>query len=440
MDAYIEIIVTIIIVAFVSYLAMSLFTLLVFKREFDLFALIRLFKNRAYLQRNIYDIQHSLSEISYYRNLPPNLKHSFELRVVKFILEKEFLSHPNQTIGLYHKVKIAAAAVQVTFGLNNFLLNHFTRIYLFPKAYYSPINKEFHKGEVNLNGAILLSFEDFQTGYKIEDDGINLGLHEMAHALRFDALMGDENHSLFNFHFAQMQLRGKIDFSELNHKQNSMLRKYAKANFEEFFAVCIENFFERPSQFKTEFPELFEKLCLLLNQNPENLNPLQPILANTSNKKFDPNIAERKLYYSGAFNWIHLLQFLVGFPVILFLMDVIFDNVVLNIIFLVLFPILILFRGKTFSITPTRLCIQNFLLADIYKKNIEISNITLILYNEKSPRQIFVKHVNNNQISSDQFNWRSSNKDFNEFITQLKKMNVKTKELPNSVFIKILSS
>jgi hypothetical protein len=50
----------------------------------------------------------------------------------------------------------------------------------------------------------------------------------------------------------------------------TFLRDYSKANTEEFFAVCVEAFFESPEKFKRELPEIFQLLQFLLNQDPHN--------------------------------------------------------------------------------------------------------------------------------------------------------------------------
>jgi Mlc titration factor MtfA (ptsG expression regulator) len=48
----------------------------------------------------------------------------------------------------------------------------------------------------------------------------------------------------------------------------SLLDKYAATNYQEFWAVCIETFFERPEEFKKQMPNLYFALCHLLNQDP----------------------------------------------------------------------------------------------------------------------------------------------------------------------------
>ncbi|MFZ6013111.1 MAG: zinc-dependent peptidase [Bacteroidota bacterium] len=49
---------------------------------------------------------------------------------------------------------------------------------------------------------------------------------------------------------------------------DNFFRPYACTNVHEFFAVSVENFFERPAQFKNELPELYDILTQLLKQDP----------------------------------------------------------------------------------------------------------------------------------------------------------------------------
>ena len=50
--------------------------------------------------------------------------------------------------------------------------------------------------------------------------------------------------------------------------ETNILNPYAATNCQEFWAVCIEIFFERSVGFSTQLPELYSALCTLLNQNP----------------------------------------------------------------------------------------------------------------------------------------------------------------------------
>jgi len=48
--------------------------------------------------------------------------------------------------------------------------------------------------------------------------------------------------------------------------QSHYFRIYAFTNQFEFLAVILENYFETPLEFKTRFPDLYEKVGLMLNQ------------------------------------------------------------------------------------------------------------------------------------------------------------------------------
>lgn len=48
----------------------------------------------------------------------------------------------------------------------------------------------------------------------------------------------------------------------------SFFRDYAATNDHEFFAVAVENFFERPHEFHNHHPKLFGLMEEMLNQRP----------------------------------------------------------------------------------------------------------------------------------------------------------------------------
>jgi Mlc titration factor MtfA (ptsG expression regulator) len=50
--------------------------------------------------------------------------------------------------------------------------------------------------------------------------------------------------------------------------ETTLLDPYAATNYQEFWAVCVETFFERSTAFRRHLPELYFSLCSLLNQDP----------------------------------------------------------------------------------------------------------------------------------------------------------------------------
>ena len=122
----------------------------------------------------------------YYISLEPREKLHFERRVHQFMGLKSFIPRNIEEVTLEMKTLISACAVQLTFGLPKIYLRHFSKILVYPDNYYSTINQTYHKGEVNPRfGIIVISWKSFVKGY-VEKEGLNLGLHEMAHALHLE--------------------------------------------------------------------------------------------------------------------------------------------------------------------------------------------------------------------------------------------------------------
>ena len=206
----------------------------------------------------------------YYLSLPQHLKHDFENRVANFLLQKQFIPRGNGfEITLDMKVPIAASAVQLTFGLAPVYFSHFKRILVYPDRYYSTIFKRFHCGEVSMRGIIVLSWRDFAAGYSNSSDGFNLGLHEMAHALHLENAIRNEEYSFLDRqHLQHWHQVASQEMQKVQQQTNGFLRLQAGSDEHEFFAVCVESFFERPHPFQLAHPRLYQALSQLLQQDP----------------------------------------------------------------------------------------------------------------------------------------------------------------------------
>lgn len=211
-----------------------------------------------------------LKYFPYYQKLSDLNKARFELKVTNFIYGKRFIPRNVDEVTIEAKVLIAASAVQLTFGLPHVYLRHFNKILVYPDNYYSSITKRYHKGEVNpMFGIIVLSWQAFVDGYINQSDSLNLGLHEMAHALRLENMIRSEEYRIFDDTYLDK-------FDEWADKicegvaagAPMFFRPYACTNKHEFFSVAIENFFERPAEFSRELPELYHVLTTLLRQDP----------------------------------------------------------------------------------------------------------------------------------------------------------------------------
>lgn len=214
--------------------------------------------------------------MSYYRQLNPTDRTIFEKRVQKFINQKKFIARGMDKITDEMKSLIAGSAIQLTFGHPSIYFAHFKRILVYPDNYYSEISQRYHKGEVNMGGLIVLSWKNFVEGYVDNEDGRNLGLHEMAHALRLENAISNEEYGFLDDDI--LKTWTDLCYSEIykmEDGESDFFRSYAATNTQEFFAVAVENFFERAQEFQEWHPKMYDTLAQMLSQDPLKIGKLR---------------------------------------------------------------------------------------------------------------------------------------------------------------------
>lgn len=416
--------------AYGFYLFIQLGAFVFFKKNISILSFINNRASEKFYKSHQSEIVSILSDFEYYKRLPQEIKDLFIKRVSAFIYNREFIPRENDNVTLSQKVRIAASATQLTLGIDPDLLNHFTKIFLFPGPYYSNINKAYHKGEVNLNGAILLSYDDFEKGYNDPDDGINLGLHEMAHALRFGSLLGLENDELFAFYFSSFKSKADNEFTLLQEKSNSILRDYSKANFEEFFAVCIENFFERPGLFKKEFPDLFIQLKLLLNQDTEQSNPVVISQRAEILKEQYIEFIPGNPIFEMAPKLQHMILSILRFLIIsVFLLFIFYREVLFYIAVILANLSILLLINKKFKVYNNGLVVSSLLFPNFISQNFPFSCIENVSFVSSRSKIIKIRYLKHNRIVAKSFFWYGANKDLDELIRHLKQLNIKIIQL-----------
>jgi MtfA peptidase len=212
---------------------------------------------------------------SFYNFLNPRDKLAFEKRVQKFIDLKQFIPRGGiNEITPEMKAVIAGSAIQLTFGYPNIYFLHFWRILIYPDNYYSTITHNYHKGEVNRRGIIVLSWKSFKEGFSNPKDGLNLGFHEMAHALRLLNIIENEEYDFYDreimIEFDKEAKRETIKLLNSPHEK-SLFRNYGTSNLDEFFSVAVECFFEQSFEFKQYNLKLYMLLTKILKIDPDKL-------------------------------------------------------------------------------------------------------------------------------------------------------------------------
>jgi MtfA peptidase len=207
------------------------------------------------------------SRINYFNTLSADDKLKFVNRVHQFKASRKF-----HYIGLEEKDEIAvlvsASAVQVTFGLKNFMLSHFKNIYILADAYRMDADEEFYIGHVAPEG-IYLSWKHFLYGYTQKKENVNVAVHEMSHALRYNnffAQFGMDKD--FRLNYEKFSTTTGPILADVITSRKSYLRSYAFSNLHEFWAVSVEAFFCNPKELQWNMPDLYNALCRVLNQYP----------------------------------------------------------------------------------------------------------------------------------------------------------------------------
>ena len=199
-------------------------------------------------QRELNEFQRGLivRYFTFYKRLSELDKRRFEHRVKKFIDNHNFIGREGVVITERMKLLISSTAVMLTFGMRRYLYSEFDNIIIYPKNYFSKITKRRHKGETNPRyRTIVFSWDDFMEGIKVEDDNLNLGLHELTHALHFTALKR-KNFSSINFINKFNNLLEILKDLELQRKvvKSGYIRSYGFKNQYEFLSVLVEHHFE----------------------------------------------------------------------------------------------------------------------------------------------------------------------------------------------------
>lgn len=212
-----------------------------------------------------------INNYRFYKLLPDLSKKRFIQRLGLFISSRQFIGRGVE-VTPEMKVIIGAAAIKFSFGLDDFILSGFSRILIYPEEYLSRLTHQYHKGEANPMGILAFSWKHFKEGVESPNDNLNLGVHEFAHAYFLQQTEMDGEDPFDDDEFKT--LRHHIQrFDVLNDmKKREMFRDYAFNNEMEFFAIMSEHFFETPSDFKRETPQLYGMFSKLLQQDPTKLN------------------------------------------------------------------------------------------------------------------------------------------------------------------------
>lgn len=208
-----------------------------------------------------------LEPIVFFKKLNAQDQEIFLERVAYFLENKDFQGMEGLKITNEIRTVVAASAVQISFRLPMWRFPSFFLFRIYPERFYSSIFRRYLKGGAGHTGQIWFSLADYRAGFAEPENGINLGLHEMAHAVIIEMKNGNLNHD-FTHAYERVERIAKDRIPKIRGKQFIFLREYAGTNEMEFIAVTTEYFFEQPAQLRNADEELYNAFCALYNTQP----------------------------------------------------------------------------------------------------------------------------------------------------------------------------
>ncbi len=216
------------------------------------------------------------------RRLPPELCQRLEGKMNLFLEQVSFYGNRGLEVTEEMELSIAAQACLLIVNTDMWYDNLRT-ILLYPSAFKSRQSRQsgfvvteketVRTGESWNRGPVVLSWAHSMAGSLNDRDGQNVVLHEFAHQI--DDMSGHTNGIPLldrDQSFAEWErvfltaFQSHVREVERGHK--TVIDTYGAEGHEEFFAVSVEVFFERPRALKKEAPGVYEQLSKLFRLDP----------------------------------------------------------------------------------------------------------------------------------------------------------------------------
>lgn len=122
----------------------------------------------------------------FYQNLSAEDKTRFRNRMAMYMEANEFMGQGMEVVPPDIRGVVAASVVQITFGYEDYLLNKFEHIIIYPHRFPSPQHPSaLHASEhYEEDGAIIFSAEQLMPGFMQPHRFLNIGLYEYTRVFR----------------------------------------------------------------------------------------------------------------------------------------------------------------------------------------------------------------------------------------------------------------
>jgi Mlc titration factor MtfA (ptsG expression regulator) len=295
------------------------------------------------------EVRKHLQQIDFFRKLNAEDQRIFVERVQYFLKEKDYQGMDGQVITDEIRTIVAASAVQISFRLTMWKFPSFHTFRIYPESFYSNLFRKYLKGGAGRTGQIWFSLRDYRDGYAHPDNGINLGLHEMAHAVIIEMENGNLDDQFTNAYEVIEKLANNR-IPKIRSGTFTYLRGYAGTNEMEFIAVTTEYFFEQPEKLSAADRELYEAFAQLYNQNPVPATSTDLKITAINYEELEKEVVKRN-YRFAKWHWSLTLA-LLGIFIAPFFLAGLSMNVALSFSSMWIVAVIVLFASSVFLYKP----------------------------------------------------------------------------------------
>lgn len=196
-------------------------------------------------------IRQFLFQYPFYQRLPEGEKKRFRNRMALFMMGNDFIPQIMKEVPEDIKAMVAANAVTVTFGQNDFLFPKFENVIINPKPLPTlQYPEKYHASEIyEPDGVVLFSAEQLVRGFLESTRYFNIGLYEYAKVFRI---------SYPQFTYPRFDESIWEMLERISGFSKEWIEQWINLSDIDPTAVSIAHFFTFPEQFLKELPEVYE--------------------------------------------------------------------------------------------------------------------------------------------------------------------------------------
>jgi Mlc titration factor MtfA (ptsG expression regulator) len=251
-----------------------------------MFSLIRRWRRGKIMQRPFpaawVDVLNA--NVKLYPRLTPTDQLELQRHILVFLNEKHFEGCRGVTINDEIRVTIAGNACLLLLHRRTNYFPEMVTILVYPSTFFAKFTdvdehglemeeQLENAGESWDGGNVILAWDVAKHGAIDPRDGLNVIIHEFAHQLDSETGQTDgaplmESRGMAKRWAEVFQREYDQHCQAVDNDQKTVIDDYGAENPAEFFAVCVETFFEKPTQLKENHADLYAALQAYFKQDP----------------------------------------------------------------------------------------------------------------------------------------------------------------------------